>query len=94
MPWNRCTDAWMRGGPHHREEEGTQAMEWVQDPADHAATLIAGKVRARVWQTASGTWAALISVRGDATAAYSFATREAAQAWCEAQVAERRKPRP
>jgi hypothetical protein len=69
-------------------------MEWVQDPADHAATLIAGEVRARVWQTASGTWAALISVRGDATAAYSFATREAAQAWCEAQVAERRKPRP
>ena len=69
-------------------------MEWVQDPADHAATLIAGEVRCRVWQTASGTWAALISVRGDATAAYSFATREAAQAWCEAQVSERRKPRP
>ena len=79
---------------HHREEKGTQAMEWVQDAADHAATLIEGEVRCRVWRTAAGTWAALISVRGDATAAYSFATREAAQAWCEAQVAERCKPRP
>ena len=69
-------------------------MEWVYDLADHAATLIQGNLRCRVWRTAGGTWAALISVRGDATAAYSFATREAAQAWCEAQVAERRKSRP
>ena len=79
--------------PQCREEDATQAMEWVHDPADQAATLIAGDARCRVWQTAGGTWAALISVRGDATAAYSFATREAAQAWCEAQVAERRHPR-
>ena len=80
--------------PPCREEDETQAMEWVHDPADQAATLIQGAVRCRVWRTAGGTWAALISVRGDATAAYSFATREAAQAWCEAQVSERRKPRP
>ncbi len=76
-----------------REEDETQDMEWVQDPADHAATLIQGEVRCRVWRTANGTWAALISVRGDATAAYSFATREAAQAWCETEVLERWKPR-
>ena len=63
-------------------------MEWVQDPVDQAATLIQGAVRCRIWRTAGGTWAALISVRGDATAAYSFATREAAQAWCETQVAQ------
>ena len=67
-------------------------MEWMHDPAEQAATLIQGELRCRVWRTAGGTWAALISVRGDATAAYSFATREAAQEWCEAQVAERRKP--
>ncbi len=67
-------------------------MEWVHDPAEQAATLIQGEVRCRVWQTASGSWATLISVHGDATAAYSFATREQAQAWCEAQLAERRKP--
>ena len=76
-----------------REEDETQDMEWVQDPADHAATLIHGEVRCRVWWAANGTWAALISVRGDATAAYSFATREAAQAWCETQALECWKPR-
>ncbi len=81
------------GGDHGGAEEGTQGMEWVQDPVDQAATLIQGEVRCRVWRTAGGTWAALISVRGDATAAYSFPTREQAQAWCEAQIAERRGPR-
>ena len=68
-------------------------MEWVQDVADAAATLIQGDVRCRVWRTAAGTWAALISIHGDATAAYSLATREAAQAWCEAQLAERQRRR-
>jgi hypothetical protein len=67
-------------------------MDWHEDPADQAATLIEGDVRCRVWRTAAGTWSALISVHGDATAAYSFPTREAAQAWCETHVAERRKP--
>jgi hypothetical protein len=69
-------------------------MEWVQEPADDTATLIQGDARCRVWYTpTAASWAALISVRGDATAAYSFPTREAAQAWCEAQLAERRLPR-
>jgi hypothetical protein len=67
-------------------------MEWVQDPVDQAATLIQGAMRCRVWRTAGGTWAALISVRGEATAAYSFPTQEQAQAWCEAQLAERQHP--
>ena len=69
-------------------------MEWGYDAVEQAATLIAGDVRCRVWRTAADTWAALISVRGDATAAYSFTTREAAQAWCEAQLAERGKAHP
>ena len=68
-------------------------MDWHDDPGGQAATLIEGDARGRVWRTAADTWAALLSIRGDATAAYSFATREEAQAWCEAQVAERRKPR-
>ena len=68
-------------------------MEWVQEPAADAATLIQGDARCRVWYTpTAASWAALISVHGDATAAYNFASREAAQAWCEAQLAERRKP--
>ncbi len=70
-------------------------MEWVHDPADQAATLIQGDTRCRVWYTpTTESWAALISVQGDATAAYSFPTPEEAKAWCEAQLAERRKPRP
>ena len=68
-------------------------MDWHEDAADQAATLIQGDVRCRVWRTTAATWAALISVHGDATAAYSFPTRQEAQAWCEAQLAERRKPR-
>ena len=68
-------------------------MTWHDDPTDQAATLIVGETRCRVWRTTTNTWAALISVRGDATAAYSFATRQAVQAWCEAHLAERRKPR-
>ena len=68
-------------------------MNWHNTPADQAATLIQGDARCRVWRTAADTWAALISVRGDATAAYSFPTQEQAQAWCEAQLAERQHPR-
>ena len=68
-------------------------MDWVHDPRDAAYTLIQADARCRVWYTpTAASWAALISVHGDATAAYSFPTREEAQAWCEAQLAERRKP--
>ena len=69
-------------------------MDGDDDPADQAATLIQGAMRGRVWQTAGGSWAALLRVHGDATAAYSFPTREEAQAWCEAQLTARRKPHP
>ena len=67
-------------------------MHWHNDPAEHAATLIAGEWRCRVWYAPIvASWAALVSVHGDATAAYSFATQQDAQAWCEAQLAVRRK---
>ena len=69
-------------------------MHWHDDPTAHAATLIQGAARCRVWRTATNTWAALISVHGDATAVYSFPTRHEAQAWCEHQVTERRTARP
>ncbi len=55
-------------------------MNWHADPTDHAAKLIAGDARCRVWRTAANTWAAPISVHGDATAAYSFPTRQEVQA--------------
>ena len=69
-------------------------MEWVQEPAADAATLIQGDARCRVWYTPTAArWAALISVHSDATTAYNFASAEEAHAWCEAQLAERSKPR-
>lgn len=78
-------------------------MEWHDDPDGQAATLIAEPYRCRVWRSAEGTWAAMVSRRGDAEATYSYARLEDAQAWCEAQIAAsgtnqsqttRRKPRP
>jgi hypothetical protein len=69
-------------------------MDWQDDPAAQAATLIQGDARCRVWYTpTAASWAALISIHGDATAAYSFATRQEAQAWCEEQLVKRCKPR-
>ena len=69
-------------------------MHWHDDPTGQAATLIQGAARCRVWYTlAAARWAALISIHGDATAAYSFPTREEAQAWCEHQLTERRTSR-
>ena len=63
-------------------------MEWYDDPAEHAATLIAEPYRCRVWYTTLGNWAAVISHHGIATAAYNFPTLEEAKAWCEAQVTD------
>ena len=76
-----------------RREGGAGHEEWGYDAVEQAATLIAGDGRCRVWRTAADTWAALISLHGDATAAYSSAPRQEAQAWCEQQLTERRKPR-
>ena len=61
-------------------------MEWREDEADHAFTLIVEPYRCRVWFTTLGNWAAVISHHGIATAAYNFPTLEEAQAWCAAQV--------
>ncbi len=70
-------------------------MHWLEDPAEHAATLITGAWRCRVWYTpTAASWAALLSLQGAATAADSFPTREAAQAWCEQQLMQRRKAWP
>jgi hypothetical protein len=40
-----------------------------------------------------GTWQAIVSYRGDATAAYNFATVEDACAWCERLMADRKAGR-
>jgi hypothetical protein len=62
---------------------------WQPDPAGEAYTLISGDIRCRVWHML-GTWNAIVNQRGDATAAYAFETAEAAQAWCETIMGERR----
>jgi hypothetical protein len=64
------------------------APHWAPDPAGDAYTLIAGDLRCRVWRT-PGSWSAIVSQRGDATAAYKFETADAARAWCEEIIKER-----
>ncbi len=61
-------------------------LDWHDDTAHQASTLIVELYRCRVWLTATGTWTAVVSRRGGGTDAYSFATPEEAKAWCEAQV--------
>ena len=63
-------------------------MTWQHDPSDDTYTLVQNDVRCRVWHTTLGTWAAVIVHRGMSTAAYNFATPEAAQVWCDQQVRE------
>ena len=67
-------------------------MNWQHDTTDHAYTLITGDMRCRVWHTL-GNWQAILSQRGDATAAYNFKTAEEAKTWCEKLVGERRAGR-
>ncbi len=67
-------------------------MSCEQVHTDHAYTLITGDIRCRVWRTL-GNWQAILSQRGDATAAYNFKTAEEAKTWCEKLVAERRAGR-
>jgi len=64
-------------------------MEWQHDATDNAYTLISDDARCRVWQH-MGKWQAIVSYRGDATAAYNFATAKDACAWCERIMVERK----
>ena len=66
-----------------------QVMNWQHDTTDQAYILISGDIRCRVWHT-RGSWQAIVSQRGDATAAYNFPTAEDACTWCERLVAERK----
>ncbi len=68
-------------------------MEWVYDPVTQASSLVSGSYRCTVRRTAAGQWLAVISWQGQGADAYSFDTLVEAQAWCEAQLAARRKPR-
>jgi hypothetical protein len=63
---------------------------WQPDAAGDAYTLIAGDIRCRVWHT-QGSWNAIVSQRGDATAAYKFETADEARRWCERLIVERRR---
>ena len=61
-------------------------MEWTQE-GGQIFTLIADDYRCKMWSVElGGTWAAMFSQGGMATASYSFTTPTEAQAWCEQQV--------
>ena len=61
---------------------------WTPDETGQVYTLISADIRCRVWRTGDA-WNAILSQRGDATAAYNFTTVAEACAWCERLVAER-----
>ncbi len=63
-------------------------MDWHDDTAHQASTLIVELYRCRVWRTALGTWAAVVGRQGGGTDASSFATPEDATVWCEARVTD------
>ena len=63
-------------------------LDWHDDTAHQASTLIVEPYRCRVWRTALGTWTAVVSRQGGGTDASSFATAEEAKAWCEAQATD------
>ena len=63
-------------------------MDWTGDDTGQRYTTTQGNCQARVWRTRDGEWRALVSWTGSAVGQADFATLEAAQAWCEAEVAE------
>jgi hypothetical protein len=66
----------------------TTPPSWTHHRTDNSYTLTVGKARCRVWQTTTENWAAIVSQKGRAKGAYTFATLEEAQAWGIAQLAE------
>ncbi len=67
-------------------------MPWEYDARTQLYRLVSGSYRCTVRRTASGQWLAVISRQGQGADAYSFDTLAEAQAWCEAQLAARRRP--
>jgi hypothetical protein len=63
-------------------------MTWEYDPLTQASSLVSGIYRCTVRHTGAGQWSAVMSAQGQGADAYSFDTQAAAQAWCEARVAE------
>jgi hypothetical protein len=68
-------------------------MPWEYDARTQVYRLVSGSYRCTVRRMTGGQWLAVISWQGQGADAYSFDTPDEAQAWCEAQLAERRRPR-
>ncbi len=63
-------------------------MTWTHHGADNSYTLTLGTAHCRVWQTTAENWGAIVRQRGRVKGEYTFATREEAQAWDVARLAE------
>ena len=63
-------------------------MDWTSDNEGQTYTAQQDTCQALVWRTQPGEWRARVSWAGSAVGQVDFATLEAAQAWCEAEVAE------
>ncbi len=65
-------------------------MEWQYNPATYEYTVIRGACRATVWLTLAGAWAALVTSPDREEGRDQFPTREEAQAWAVAHLADLR----
>ena len=100
FPTPADTQAWcelqLAGSPQRTEDvappDASTRTDWNHDTTNDAYTLSSVDIRCRVWRML-GSWNAILSHRGDATAGYNFKTVEDACTWCEAQIAERKVDR-
>ena len=66
----------------------SEGMSWTHHRSDNSYTVTVGKARCRVWQTTTGHWGTIVRQAGRAKGSYTFATREDAQDWVVARLAE------
>ncbi len=65
------------------------AMEWTSNDSGQRYSARQDSCQGLVWPTRSGAWRACVRWEGSVAGHASFPTLEDAQAWCEAQVADR-----
>jgi hypothetical protein len=68
-------------------------MNWILDATGRTYKCRLGSGEALIWRSFTAGWIALICQGQVAIGHSAYPTLTEAQAWCEAQLAEHRKPR-
>ena len=64
-------------------------MEWTIEPTGHHMLTMGGCI-ATVWPSGNEHYAGMVMAESISSVSYGFITIDAAQAWCEAEIAELR----